>query len=311
MTAARHQVPSRGGTASTVHDAEDTDVTETDYTTLRVSRRDRVVTAVIDNPPLHMLTRDLLTDLERFTSALVEDPEPLVVVLKSADPDIFITHAEFANLYAIQPPAVPASVDEVSINGVQAICERLRTMDKITVAQVEGRTAGGGAAIVMACDLRFAALGKAVFNTMSVPLGTVPGGGASQYMPRLIGRSRALELILGGLDLDAATAERWGYVNRALPPDEIDAFVAATASRVAACPPDAVRLTKQVVSRDDDGVEAGLREENFRFRQLMASEASRESIAAFLQLGGETRDGELEIEALLGRVLEHRGGGRP
>jgi enoyl-CoA hydratase/carnithine racemase len=274
------------------------------YVRLRISQQSRVVTAVIDNPSLNMLTRELLADLDRFTTEVAQDPEPLVVVFKSAHPDIFITHAEFANLYSIQPPEIPTSADEVSLNAVQIICERLRRMDKVTIAQAEGRTAGGGAAMVMACDMRFGALGKAVFNTMSVPVGSVPGGGASQYMPRLIGYSRSLELILGGLDLDAATAERWGYLNRAIPAVEIDTFVTSAAKRIAACPPDAVRLTKEVVAMAGGPVEDGLREENFRFRRLMASDASKASIAAFLELGGETLDGELRIEQLLGEVLQ-------
>lgn len=273
------------------------------YARIKLSCRDRVVTAAVDNPPLNMLTRELIGDLDRFTTEVAADPHPLVVVLKSSDPDIFITHNEFANLYAMQPAEVPTSSEGVSLNRMHHICERLRTMDKITIAQVEGRAAGGGAAMVMACDMRFGAIGKAVFNTMSVPLGTVPGGGASQYMPRLVGRSRALELILGGFDLDAVTAERWGYLNRALPPDEIEEFVTATAARIASCPADAVRLTKDVVDRSDGPIEDGLREENFRFRQLMASDESRDSIEAFLRLGGQTRDGELRIERLLGDVL--------
>ena len=141
------------------------------YTSIKASCRERVVTAVVDNPPLNMLTRELIEDLDRFTADVAADPQPLVVVVKSSDPDIFITHAEFANLYAMQPAEVPTSPEGVSLNRVHHICERLRTMDKITIAQVEGRTAGGAAAMVMACDMRFGAIGKAVFNTMSVPLG--------------------------------------------------------------------------------------------------------------------------------------------
>jgi enoyl-CoA hydratase/carnithine racemase len=143
-----------------------------------------------------------------------------------------------------------------------------------------------------------------VFNTMAVPLGTVPGGGASQYMPRLIGRSRALELILGGLDLDALTAEKWGYLNRALPAGELDVYVDALARRIADSPAEAVRLSKVLVDLHHGPVETGLKHENFRFRQLMASEESREAIKHFLELGGETRGGELRIEALLGEVLD-------
>ena len=229
----------------------------TDYSRVKITSQGRVVTAVLDNPPLNLITRDLLEELGRLTAELAADPEPLVVVLKSADPDFFIPHAEFANLYSILPSEAPEAADEASPNSIHEICERLRTMDKITIAQVEGRAGGGGAALVMACDMRFGAIGKAVFNNMAVPLGTVPGGGASQYMPRLVGRSRALELILGGIDLDAETAERWGYLNRALPPEEIDAFVAATAHRIASCPADAVRLTKQAVDAAAKPLEDG------------------------------------------------------
>ena len=275
-----------------------------DYKRIHVTAEQRVVTAVIDNPPLNLLTPDLLKELDRLTTAVAADTDALVLVIKSADPDIFMTHAQFAGLYDLQPPAVPSSVEEVELNRVQVICERLRTMDKVTIAQVEGRTAGGPAAMVMACDLRFGSVGRAVFNTMSVPVGSVPGGGASQYMPRLIGYSRAMELILGGLDLDAVTAERWGYLNRALEPQEIEPFVTATARRIASCPADAVRATKEVIAMSDGPIDVGLREEAFRFRHLFASTDSRAYVNAFLELGGETREGEQRIEQLLGEVLE-------
>jgi enoyl-CoA hydratase/carnithine racemase len=270
---------------------------------LRVEADAGVVTLTIANPPMNSLTAALLEDLDRVTAEVAADPQASVVVLRSADPEIFVTHAEFANLYRLQPPAVPTSVDEVTLNSVHEICERLRSMEAITIAQVEGRTAGGGAALVMACDLRFGAIGGAVFNTMAVPLGTVPGGGASQYLPRLVGRARALELILGGLDLDAVTAASWGYLNRALPADEIGAYVPWLARRIAACPRDAVRRTVALVDRIGP-VEDGLREENFHFRQLMASAESRDAVAAFLARGGETREGELRIEHVLGEVLD-------
>jgi len=275
-----------------------------DYNRVKTTSEGRVVTAVIDSPPLNLITRELLDELGRLTTELVADPEPLVVVIKSADPDFFIPHAEFANLYSILPSEAPEVSDNVSPNNIHQICERLRTMNKITIAQVEGRAGGGGAALVMACDMRFGAVGRAVFNNMAVPLGTVPGGGASQYMPRLVGRSRALELILGGIDLDAVTAERWGYLNRALPPEEIAAFVQTTARRIASCPPDAVRLTKRAIDAAGGAMEEGLREESFRFQQLMTSENSIANIKRFLSLGGETRAGEKRLGELLGEVIE-------
>ncbi|UDG96696.1 enoyl-CoA hydratase/isomerase family protein [Rhodococcus opacus] len=273
------------------------------FTTLTVEDLGRIVIATVDNPPLHLLTRHLVEDLDTFTRHVSADPDALVVVLKSRDPDIFITHNDFANLYRMQPPENPASVGEVGLNHMHEICERLRTMNKITIAQIEGRASGGGAAMVMACDMKFGAIGKAVFNTMSVPIGSVPGGGASQYLPRLVGRSRAIELIMGGLDLDALTAERWGYLNRALPPMEIDDFVSSTARRIATCPAEAVRLTKEVIALADGPIEDGLRQENFRLRRLMASSESLANVERFLAIGGETREGEMRLEALLGDVL--------
>jgi enoyl-CoA hydratase/carnithine racemase len=279
----------------------------TDYSRVRIESDGRVLTAIIDNPPLNLITRELLDELGELTAELAADPEPLVLVLKSADPDFFIPHAEFANLYSMQIGEIPASSAEVSPNSIHRICERLRAIDKISIAQVEGRAGGGGAALVMACDMRFGAIGKAIFNNMAVPLGTVPGGGASQYMPRLVGRSRALELILGGIDLDAVTAERWGYLNRALPADQIETFVAATARRIAASSPEAVRMTKALVDAAEHPLEDGLREESFGFQRLMASEGSLANIRTFLSLGGETRDGEKRLGEVLTEVIRTSG----
>lgn len=274
-----------------------------DFSGLSITKVDKTLIAVIDSPPFNMLTRELLADLDRFTEQASMDSDVLVIVLKSADPDFFITHAEFANLYELQPHKVPDSVEEVDLNDVQKLCERLRTMTKVTIAQVEGRVSGGGAAMVMACDMRYGARGKAVFNTMSVPVGCVPGGGASQYMPRLIGYARAAELILAGLDLDADTADRWGYINRAIEAEQIDQFVGNVTKRISSAPPEAIRLTKEVLTMSAGSIEDGLRQENFRFRQLLNSDASRANVRTFLELGGQTREGELQLESLLGRVI--------
>jgi enoyl-CoA hydratase/carnithine racemase len=252
---------------------------------------------------MNLINEALLDELDRVTAELAADPEPSVVVLKSANPDFFVAHAEFANLYTIDPDAAPPSSDDAQPNPIHRICERLRTMDKITIAQVEGRAGGGGAGMVMACDLRFGAIGKAIFNTMGGGFGTIPGGGTTQYLPRLVGRSRALELIVGGIDLDAVTAERWGFLNRALPADEIEAFVDARARRMASCRRDAARRAKLVVDAASKPLEEGLREENLHFFEGLASADSAEYVKMFLALGGETVEGEIRLEDLLGEVI--------
>ena len=278
------------------------------YEHLTVDFGGGVVTATLCNPPMNLVTGQLLDELDRFTEEIAADPEPLVVVLRSSTPGFFICHAKYGDLDRMRMARVPASRDEVPLNAVHRICERLRTMDKVSIALVRGRATGGGAAMAMACDLRYGAMGEAVFNSFGVPIGTGLGGGATQYLPRLVGRSRAMELILAALDLDAVTAERWGYLTRALPADEIDAYVAGLAGRIAACPVAAVRHTKQLISvAADTPLVEGLRDENFVLQRLMATEEAVAGITSFLELGGETPEGESRLADLLGEVLERSG----
>lgn len=241
------------------------------YQRIRVDVTGRLVSAVIDDAPMNMLTGDLIGELDRFTREAAADPDLLVIVLKSAVPGFFICHAPYSQLHNLKTQTMPQSRDEVPLNPVQVIGQRLRAMNKVSIAQVEGRAAGGSAALAMACDLRYGAIGGAVFNSMGVPIGTGLGGGATQFMPRLTGQSRAMELILGGLDLDAVTADRWGYLTRALESADIDPYVAGLAARIASCSAQAIRLTKQLVAAaTETSLTQGLRDENFRLQQLMA-----------------------------------------
>ena len=124
------------------------------------------------------------------------------------------------------------------------MCERVRTMDKVTIAQIEGRVGGGGSEFAASMDMRFGVIGKTVVNQMEVPLGILPGGTGTQRLPRLVGRGRAMEIVLGADDLDAETAERWGYLNRIYAAGDIDAKVASLAERIASFPVAAVRLAR-------------------------------------------------------------------
>ena len=107
------------------------------------------------------------------------------------------------------------------------------------MAKIAGRVGGGGAELSASLDMRFGAIGRTVVNQMEVALGILPGGTGTQRLPRLVGRGRALEMVLGCDDVDAVTAERWGYLNRALPPDELDPFVDRLARRIASFPSEA------------------------------------------------------------------------
>ncbi|HEX4765027.1 MAG TPA: enoyl-CoA hydratase/isomerase family protein, partial [Lichenihabitans sp.] len=202
------------------------------YKLLRIAREGRIVSAVVDNPPINLITLELYGELARLAQELEADAEALVFVLKSANPDFFLAHFDVAAILSF-PVDQPARRPAAGENAYHAMCERFRTMDKVTIAQIEGRVGGGGSELSMSLDMRFGVVGKTIVNQMEVPLGILPGGTGTQRMPRLIGRHRALEVILGGIDLDAATAERWGYLNPALPAGEIGPYVDALARRIA------------------------------------------------------------------------------
>jgi enoyl-CoA hydratase/carnithine racemase len=283
-------------------------VSPEEYELLHVTRAGRVATVVIANPPMNLISAGLLDELDRATSALEADDELVAVVVRSAVPGFFMCHAKYDDIDKLKMAKVPTTRDEVPLNAVHRITERLRSMDKVTIAQVEGRATGGGAAVVMACDLRYGALESAIFNSFGVPMGTGMGGGATQVLPRLVGRSRATELILGALDLDAATAERWGYLTRALPADDIAAYVEWYAGRVAQCVPEVIRRTKALISQYDSmPLVEGLRDENFVLQQLTARTEAAEAISTFLEIGGETIEGESRLQDLLGELLKKMG----
>jgi enoyl-CoA hydratase/carnithine racemase len=274
-----------------------------DYGLIRIARDGRVVTATVDAPPINIITLPLYAELARLSQELADDPEALVFVLKSADPDFFLAHFDVAAILAF-PTDQPARREAWDRNAYHVMCERFRTMDKVTIAQIEGRVGGGGSEIAMSFDMRFGVRGKTVVNQMEVPLGILPGGTGTQRMPRLIGRHRALEVILGGMDLDAETAERWGYLNRALGAEEIGPHVDALARRIASFPIEAVRLAKQSVNSADKPLVEGLADESHLFQQLTRTASGQRNMARFLEIDGQTREGELKVAELSGRLGE-------
>ena len=167
-------------------------------------------------------------------------------------------------------------------------------MPKVTIAVIEGRARGGGSELVLAMDLRFAASGRAVLSQPEVAVGIIPGGGGTQRLPKLVGRARALEIVLGCGDIDAETAERWGYVNRALPADELHRFVDALARRIASFSGEAIAHAKAAVAAAEPDPVPGLLAEAHRFNQTVALDDTRQRIKRFLEVGGQTREFELE-----------------
>jgi enoyl-CoA hydratase/carnithine racemase len=257
-----------------------------DFRLLRVSVRDGVAFVTIDNPPINLLDGPLTRELGALGKELAADPAVRVVVFQSADPDFFIAHSDVGDLRGL-PPAPAAR--PAGPGPFHRIVDRFRTMPKVTMAKVEGRARGGGCEFLMALDMRFAALGRAVFGLPEVSVGLLPGGGGTQRLPRLVGRARALEMILGCGDYDAATAERYGLVNRALPPGDLAPFVEELASRIASFPAEALASAKAAVVLADRPLDDGLVEEEMLFRAVLDTSEARRRMDRFLDLGGQTR----------------------
>ncbi|MDG1876496.1 MAG: enoyl-CoA hydratase/isomerase family protein [Acidimicrobiales bacterium] len=272
-----------------------------DYDHLSITTEGRAVWVTIDNPPINLITRELLVDLLRFSERAAADPNSTVVVIQSANPDFFIAHFDVTLLQREPGEAPPRPT---KLNAFDEMIERFRTMPKATICKIAGRVGGGGSELAMGCDMRFAALGCAVMNQMEVPIGIIPGGGGTQRLPGLVGHNRAAELILGGLDLDAVTGEAWGYFNRALPPEDLDAYVDGLARRVASFDPDAVRGAKHSLLRAHVDPTDGLIDETHIFNTLQASDSAQQLLQRFLELGGQTPASELRMEDLAAEIAE-------
>jgi enoyl-CoA hydratase/carnithine racemase len=263
-----------------------------DYKCFQLRFESGVAFVSINHPPLNLLDDVLSPEFDRLGRELERDESVRVVVVQSALPDFFIAHSGLGRV-----GAAPKTVSHTrSFRLTQMIGERFRNMPKATIAKVEGRARGGGSEIALAMDMSFAAIGKAIFSQPEVAVGLVPGGGSTQRLPRLMGRGRALEVLLGSNDFSAELAERYGYINRALPADELAPFVEALAHRIASFPAHTIAHIKAAV---DGGAFGSLAEallvEAHESDLSVASEVSQARVAEALKVGAETYEGELEM----------------
>src|SRR5271155_523855 len=168
----------------------------------------------LDNPPINVIDDGMYDAFYDLVGEIEADAALKVVTFESANPDFFIAH------YGTSGPrsrfGTPRWIDAAT---------RLAQSDVLSIAVIRGRVRGGGSEFTLACDVRFASRGRAIFGQPEVGTGLIPGGGALQRLPLLVGRSRAIEIILGADDFDASAAEQYGWVNRAIPEAELDGFV--------------------------------------------------------------------------------------
>ncbi len=232
------------------------------FTTFNVNIEDAIAWVTFDYPPVNIQGLPMLADLDMLAQKLEADREVKVVVFQSANPEIFVAHADTEFLKNMSGTAV--SRDEVKLLDLQRVLERISRLPQATIAKIEGFARGGGHEFALACDMRFAARGKARFMQMEVAMGILPCGGGASRMARQTGLGRALEIILGARDFDADQAEAYGTINKALDPDEIGPYVEALAKRIALWTPESINSCKQAVYASiDKPIEEALREEAY------------------------------------------------
>jgi enoyl-CoA hydratase/carnithine racemase len=243
------------------------------------------------------MTAELYQDLVAVTEALEMDDTIKVVVFQSADPDFFIAHFDVSLILTF--PADGPAEKATKLSPFHEMCERVRTMPKATIVKMAGRAGGGGNEFAASCDMRFGVKGKTIINQMEVPLGILPGGSGTQRLPRLVGRGRAMEICLGGDDIDAQTCEAWGYLNRTFSSvEEMSDFVDVLAARIASWPAEAIALCKASINNAELPIMEGLLEEAYLFQQTLRTEGAQTNMRRAMAAGLQTREGESRMGQL-------------
>lgn len=251
--------------------------------------------AAFHNPPINLIDPNTIVELSELVAALERDPEVKTIVFESRDPDFFLAHydvlADKARTAAMAP-------GPTGMHPWLDFLVRLSRAPVVSIAAIRGRARGAGSEFALACDIRFASAERAILGQFEVGVGAVPGGNPMARLPGLTGRGRALEIILGADDFPGLLAERYGYVNRALPDAELDEFVDRFARRIAGFEKQALVEAKgfvDQVSLPDDALFPPALDNFFR---SVARPGPRARMAGLLKAGLQRRS---DVESDLGR----------
>jgi enoyl-CoA hydratase/carnithine racemase len=200
---------------------------------------------LFDHPPLNIVGVGMFEGLQDLLARMDASPSLRVVVFESANPDFYLAHFDLSEAsLSLLKTAGPSGVTLLMDTFI-----RLTKSPVVTIAKIRGRVRGVGSEFVLACDMRFASRENAVLAQVEVGSGVHPGGGGTERLPQLVGRGRALEIVLGANDFDGETAERYGYVNRSLPDDELDGFVDVLARRIASFDRRPIAAAKNLINQ--------------------------------------------------------------
>ncbi len=265
------------------------------YETIDVQREGAVLFATMSAPPMNLLGPELVRDLVSLIAQAEGEKSISVLVFKSADPDYFIPHVDVTLIKEYREEAARLTGEP----SIALLFRYLSSSRLVSIAQIEGRVRGAGSEFVLGCDMAFAATETAIFSQMEAAFGVIPGGGGAQGLVRLMGRQRALEVLLGADDFNAELAERYGWINRALPVAELGGFVRALALRVSRMPTGGHIAVKQLVNSIALASVEDFRRDSDAFGEGVQDPAVRQRIQTAVKRGFQNREAELNLPALM------------
>ncbi len=255
---------------------------------------------LFDYPPFNIMDATIFEGLQDLLARMDSSPGLRVVVFESANPEFYLAHFDLTGKLGNITTAVGRS-------GLPILMDtfvRLTTSPVVSIAKIRGCVRGACSEFVLACDMRFASRENTLLGQPEVGVGVHPGGGGTERLPHLVGRGRALEIVLGANDFDGDTAERYGYVNRSLPNTELDGFVDALARRVASFDRRAIAAAKNLVNQVSLPSADRLLDALNSFQTSLTWSEAQQRIQALLERGLQ-RDGDFEKQwpATLGALL--------
>jgi enoyl-CoA hydratase/carnithine racemase len=256
---------------------------------------------LFENPPFNIVDATIFEGLQDLLARMDASPSLRVVVFESANPEFYLAHFDLTGktgniTTAVGPSGLPILMDTFV---------RLTKSPVVSIAKIRGCVRGVSSEFVLACDMRFASRENTLLGQPEVGVGVNPGGGGTECLPLLVGRGRALEIVLGANDFDGDTAERYGYINRALPDAELDGFVDLLARRIASFDRRPIAAAKNLINQVSLPYADRLLDALNAFQTALTWPETQQRIQALLKRGLQ-QEGNFENRwpALLGTLLE-------